>query len=136
MKKVLIKSLFAIAFFGLVLSCEQNKSEEQSLNSNNKEMKATLAYLEITLLVNDENRPAAAALYSKYKQPFLNQIDGALSKELLLRTDDIQVIHGFETEEAANAYLQSTLFSTDIVGELGPLLDATPDVKVYSVFRN
>jgi hypothetical protein len=31
-----------------------------------------MAILEITLAVDDDNRPAAAAVYSKYREPFLN----------------------------------------------------------------
>lgn len=96
---------------------------------------STGAFLEITLKVDNGNRPSAGAVYSKYKQPFLTQIDGAVSKELIMRGDDVQVIHGFETESQANAYLTSELFSKDIVGELGPLLAADPEVRVYSVFK-
>jgi hypothetical protein len=96
---------------------------------------STGAFLEITLKVSDANRSSAGGVYEKYKAPFLNQIDGAVSKELLMRGDDVQVLHGFATEAQANAYLTSELFSKDIVGELGPLLDATPEVKVYSVFK-
>ena len=33
------------------------------------------AILQITLTVNNKNRAAAAAVYEKYKQPFLNKID-------------------------------------------------------------
>ena len=41
------------------------------------------AYLVITLVVNPENRPAAAKVYNDYRQPFLDNIEGALTKELL-----------------------------------------------------
>ncbi len=50
------------------------------------------AYLQITLRIKNENRAAAAAVYGKYKQPFL--------------------------EENARAYLATKLFSNDVVGEL------------------
>lgn len=43
----------------------------------------------------------AGGVYLKYKQPFLNQIDEATSKELLLRAEDVQVLHGFATEAEA-----------------------------------
>ncbi|WP_262709469.1 hypothetical protein [Sphingobacterium thalpophilum] len=36
----------------------------------------TKAYLEITLKVNDADREAAAAVYSKYKAPFLELSKG------------------------------------------------------------
>lgn len=52
------------------------------------------AYLEITMVINPENRPAAAKVYTDYRQPFLDTIEGALTKELLIRDEDVQVIHG------------------------------------------
>ena len=42
------------------------------------------AYLEITLKVNENDRAAAAAVYTKYRQPFLDTISGAVSKQLLV----------------------------------------------------
>lgn len=96
----------------------------------------TKSYLEITLQVNAENRSNTGGVYLKYKSPFLTQIKGATSKELLLREDDVQVLHGFESEADAQAYLTSQLFQQDVVRELGPFLEANPEVKVYSVFAN
>ncbi len=92
-----------------------------------------MAYLEITLQVDEENRAAAAGVYQKYKQPFLDTIAGAKSKELLIRAEDVQVLHGFDTTENANAYLSTALFTDDVVGELGPLLAADPEIRVYDV---
>ena len=34
------------------------------------------AYLEITMVINPENRPAAAKVYTDYRQPFLDTIEG------------------------------------------------------------
>ncbi len=89
------------------------------------------AYLEITLQISDENRPAAAAIYNNYKEPFLMAIEGAEQKSLLIRAEDVQVLHGFETVEQARAYLTSDLFQKDIVGELGSLLSADPEIRIY-----
>jgi hypothetical protein len=94
------------------------------------------AYLEITLKVNEADRAPAAGVYVKYKQPFLKQIKGALSKELLMRTDDVQVLHGFKTQADAEAYLKSELFNNDVVTALKPYLQASPEVRIYSVFVN
>lgn len=96
----------------------------------------TNAYLEITLNIKSENRMKAAGVYLKYKTPFLKQIKGATSKELLLRSDDVQVLHGFESEADANAYLNSTLFENDVVRELKPYLSANPEIRIYSVFKD
>ena len=89
------------------------------------------AYLEITLKVADNNREAAAGVYSKYKAPFLSEIAGAESKALLVRDEDVQVLHGFSNREAAEAYLKTDMFSSDVVNELGPLLDADPEIWIY-----
>jgi hypothetical protein len=89
------------------------------------------AYLQITLKISDKNRGAAVDVYSKYKDPFLNTVPGAESKSLLVRDDDVQVLHGFASTDAATAYLKSDVFNNDVVGELGPLLDADPEVRIY-----
>lgn len=93
----------------------------------------TKAYLEITMVIDNVNRPAAAKVYSDYREPFLTQIKGALSKELLVRDEDVQVLHGFDCIENAKAYLESTLFRQDVFVALKPLWSAEPDVRIYSV---
>jgi hypothetical protein len=90
-----------------------------------------MAYLEITLRVDPSNRAAAAGIYERYKQPFLDTIPGASSKELLVRDEDVQVLHGFETAANAQAYLSSALFTRDVVAGLAPLLKADPEVRIY-----
>jgi len=89
------------------------------------------AYLEITLKISNENREAAAGVYTKYKAPFLDGVSGAQSKSLLVRDEDVQVLHGFANTVDANAYLKSDIFNKDVVSELGPLLDADPEVRIY-----
>lgn len=91
------------------------------------------AYLEITMVINEENRPAAAKVYNDYRQPFLTQIKGAVSKELLIRNEDVQVLHGFDSVENAKSYLSSEMFISDVFVGLKPLLSADPEVKIYSV---
>ena len=90
-----------------------------------------MTYLQITLQVAPDNRAAAGAVYARYRDPFLNTVDGAKDKQLLLRDEDVQILHTFTDGDAAAAYLASDLFSNDVVGELGPLLDAAPDVRIY-----
>lgn len=93
----------------------------------------TMAYLQITLKVSEQNRSAAAEVYNRYKAPFLKDVPGAKSKELLIRDEDVQVLHGFEKAADAEAYLSSALFTQDVVEGLKPYLDAQPDVRIYSV---
>ncbi|WP_343084954.1 hypothetical protein [Blautia producta] len=90
------------------------------------------AYLEITMKIDNANRPAAAKIYTDYREPFLKEITGALTKELLIRDEDVQVLHGFDSIENAQAYLNSALFKNDVFVGLKPLWSADPDVKIYS----
>ncbi len=121
--KTTLLSLCAVAILITLTSMKMDRKKEVG------------AFLQITLEVKSENRNSAGAVYMKYKQPFLDQIDGAISKELLIRSDDVQVIHGFETAAQAEAYLGTALFEKDVVRELKPYLEAGPDVRVYSVFK-
>jgi hypothetical protein len=90
-----------------------------------------MVYMQITLKIAPANRTAAAGVYQRYRAPFLDTIPGAKSKVLLVRDDDVQVLHGFDTAERAHAYLTTPLFAADIVSALTPLLDAAPDIRIY-----
>jgi hypothetical protein len=89
------------------------------------------AYLAITMKVATKDRTKAGAVYAKYKDPFLATIPGAESKELLLRDEDVQVLHGFDSRASAESYLKSALFGNDVVRELKPYLAADPEIRVY-----
>ena len=91
------------------------------------------AYLEITMKIDAANRPAAAKVYTDYRGPFLKTIPGALTKDLLIRDEDVQVLHGFDSVEHAKAYLTSELFQNDVFVGLKPTWSADPDVKIYTV---
>ena len=91
------------------------------------------AFLEITMKVSDANRPKAGAVYAKFKPPFLATVPGARSKELLLRDEDVQVLHSFDSRAAAESYLKSKLFGSDVVGELKPYLAADPEIRIYEL---
>lgn len=92
------------------------------------------AYLQIIMKIDEENRSAAAKVYNDYRQPFLDNVEGALTKELLIRDEDIQVIHGFDSMEHAKAYLETDLFNDDDVASgLQPTWAADPDIRFYDV---
>ncbi len=91
------------------------------------------AYLEITMKIDEANRPAAAKVYADYRQPFLDTIKGALTKDLLIRDEDVQVLHGFDSVENAKAYLDSKMFKNDVFVGLKPTWSADPEVKIYTV---
>ena len=89
------------------------------------------AYLEITMVIKPENRAAAAKVYNDYRKPFFDTIAGALTKELLVRDEDVQVIHGFDSMEHAKAYLETDMFKNDVFVGLKPTWAAEPDVRSY-----
>lgn len=95
-------------------------------------MKVT-AYLEITMTISEVNRPAAAKIYADYRGPFLDTIKGALTKDLLIRDEDVQVLHGFDSAESAQAYLSSEMFKNDVFVGLQPLWNSDPVVKIYTI---
>jgi|SRR6516162_840780 len=111
------------------MACEKTISLISELTTEWEHM----VYLEITLNIDPTNRAAAAGIYTKFKQPFLSQIKGARSKELLIRDEDVQVLHGFDTQDNAKAYLTSELFNKDVVAGLKPLLKSAPDVRIYQL---
>ena len=91
------------------------------------------AFLEITMKVSDANRAGAGAVYAKYRPPFLANVPGAESKDLLLRTEDVQVLHRFDSRASAERYLASRLFGKDVVEELKPYLMADPEIRIYEL---
>jgi hypothetical protein len=91
------------------------------------------AYLQVIMKIDEKNRPAAAKVYTDYRQPFLDEIEGALTKELLVRDEDVQVIHGFDSMEHAKAYLESDLFKNDVFVGLKPTWEADPEICFYDV---
>jgi hypothetical protein len=91
----------------------------------------TKTFLEITMKIAHENRPLAGKVYAKYKQPFLSGIPGAKSKDLLLRAEDVQVLHSFDSKANAESYLKSNLFQKEVVPELTPYLMENPDIRIY-----
>lgn len=83
--------------------------------------------------IDEENRADAAKVYNEYRQPFLDNIEGALTKELLIRDEDVQVIHGFDSMEHAKAYLETEMFNEDVAVGLKPTWSADPDIRFYEV---
>lgn len=67
------------------------------------------------------------------KKAYLEAVPGAESKYLLLRDEDVQVLHGFDSRASAENYLASKLFGNDVVGELKPYLMADPEIRIYEL---
>lgn len=91
------------------------------------------AYLQVIMTIDPENRAVAAGVYNDYRQPFLDTVEGALTKECLIRDEDVQVIHGFDSMEHAKAYLDTELFTAKVFPGLKPTWAADPDIRFYEV---
>lgn len=52
---------------------------------------------------------------------------------MLVRDEDVQVLHGFDSVENAKAYLESEMFQNDVFVGLKDLWKQQPDVKIYAV---
>ncbi|WP_068614553.1 hypothetical protein [Paenibacillus tuaregi] len=59
---------------------------------------------------------------------------GALTKELLVHNEEVQALHGFDSESDAKAYLESELFNKDGVAGLKELLAADPEIRIYVTY--
>lgn len=96
-------------------------------------MEEVKAYLQITMKIKESDRANAAKVYFDYRQPFLDTIEGAKTKTLLVRDEDVQVLHGFDSAEHAAAYLKSAMFTNDVVTGLSPYFQADPEIRIFSV---
>ena len=45
----------------------------------------------------------------------------------------MQVLHGFDSVEHAAAYLQSEMFTNDVVTGLSPYFQVEPEVRIFTV---
>ncbi|MDM1295784.1 hypothetical protein HX021_15955 [Sphingobacterium sp. N143] len=91
------------------------------------------AYLDIRLTIEGIDRAGISAVYNLYKEPFLRNVKGALTNELLVHVEDIRIFHGFRSMEDAQSYLLSKFFNTDFITSLKPYIIGNPNVKIYEV---
>ena len=96
-------------------------------------MEKVNAYLQITMKIKENDRPSAAKVYFDYREPFLQTIEGALTKNLLVRDEDVQVLQGFDSKEHAAAYLESEMFKEDVAKGLCPYFQADPEIRIFTV---
>jgi heme-degrading monooxygenase HmoA len=90
-----------------------------------------MIYLQITLNVSLHKRKDALAKYYLYRDTILQTVNGIKTMELLMREDDFQVLHIFDSKDNANAYQTSDFFINDVMGALKPLLEGDPYIRIY-----
>ena len=54
---------------------------------------------------------------------------------MLVRNEDVQVLHGFDSVKNARAYLDSDMFRDDVFIGLKDLWDIPPDVRIYECIQ-
>ena len=94
---------------------------------------AVKAYLQVTMVIPEKNRAAAAKVYTDYREPFLKSIPCAEAKDFLIRDEDVQVLHDFDSVEHAKAYLNSEMFTQHVFPGLKPTWTEDPEVRIYTV---
>lgn len=92
-----------------------------------------MVYLPITLNVSCHKRKDVVAKYFLYRDTILQTVNGMKSIELLEREVDFQVLHCFDFQDNANAYLESDFFINDLMRAFEPLLDSAYSVDLYKV---
>ncbi len=94
---------------------------------------AVRAHLLIRVKIDESRREEMIdKVYEPNRTRFLERISGAISKNLLVRPEDIAILHGFDTRESAEAYLQSSLYQ-QIVNGIADYQEENPSVALYNV---
>ena len=94
---------------------------------------AVRAYLQITLQISQPRREEAITkVYLPNRQRFLERVEGAVSMDMLVREEDIQVLVGFDTPENARAYLASSA-GKEITSQLAGYAKKEPVTAIYDV---
>ncbi|MFA5515544.1 MAG: hypothetical protein WDA20_04590 [Desulfuromonadales bacterium] len=94
---------------------------------------AVRAYLQISLPVPPERRDEAITkVFLPSRQRFDELAEGAVSIDLLVRNEDLQVLAGFDTLEHARAFEKSPA-GRDLTGQLTKLAEKEPTVALYNV---
>ncbi|WP_295730779.1 hypothetical protein [uncultured Limosilactobacillus sp.] len=94
---------------------------------------AVKAYLQVTMVIPEKNREAAAKFYTDYREPLFKTIPGAETKQLLVRDEYVQVLHGFDLVEHAKAHLKSDMFTKHVFPGLKPTWSSDPAVCILAV---
>ena len=128
LKNIVTNKFINTLFFRVLLIEYTQEDRSQKITRRNIMQTKVKAFLEITMNINEENRAAAAKVYTAFKQPFLSEINGAVTKDLLIRQEDVQVLHGFTSVDAAAEYLKSEMFQNDVFVGLKDLWTTDPDV--------
>ena len=72
---------------------------------------AIRAYLQETFtLASTSREEMILQVYAPHRPRFLGRVAGAVSINLLLREEDVQILYGFDTLESAKSFLESAYF--------------------------
>ncbi len=94
---------------------------------------AVRAYLQMTLQIPQTKREEAITkVYLPNRQRFLERVAGAVSMDMLVREEDLQILVGFDTLENARAYLASSA-GKEITSQLAGYARKEPVTAFYDV---
>lgn len=94
---------------------------------------AIRGFLQVTLSIPAPRREKAISrIFLPARQHFLERVLGAVSMDMLVRDEDVQVLHGFDTYENARTYLNSGVFK-EFMAQLGETADKEAIAALYNV---
>jgi hypothetical protein len=94
---------------------------------------AIRGFVQVTLAIPESRREEAITrIFLPARQRFLDRSPGAVSMDLLVREEDVQLLHGFDTFENSRVYLDSGFFR-DLIGQLGETAEKEPVTALYNV---
>lgn len=80
-----------------------------------------------------ENLYNIYSLYRGFIQSMLTIMYKSSIWLLLVRDEDVQVLHGFDSVEHAQAYLTSKMFTKQVAPALQPTWAGEPEIKIYGI---
>ena len=82
---IIRQGVVGVQVFGKYIILQPSKGNIHQPHKTKRKMKKVNACLQITMKIKNSDRQSAAKVYFDYRQPFLDTIDGALTKSLLCK---------------------------------------------------
>ena len=90
------------------------------------------AYLSVNMKIDSSRLPEVTKVYTNYWEKFLRTIHGARTKDLVIRNEDVQILHSFNSVEDAVGFLSSEMFQRAVFIDLQPYWNDELNVRIYT----
>lgn len=90
------------------------------------------AYLSVNMKIDSGKLPEVTRVYTSYWEQFLKTIHGARTKDLVIRNEDVQILHSFNSVEDAVGFLSSEMFQKAVFIDLQPYWNDELNVRIYT----